>query len=121
MEIRRVGILSVAQLIGIALLPKCPMCLGSYLALFGALGLREAITYDRLFWISLVSAGLAFSVISTVAIRARDARGALLAVLGAGLIFSGKYGPLGLPATLVGIALLSSPLIRARPKKKCCA
>jgi hypothetical protein len=86
----------MAAALGIALLPKCPMCLAAYLGLFGALGLGAMA---GLGWVQplLIACLIAGAVVAGIGAGRRHAYGPCL------------VGACAVAAILLGVRLVESP------------
>lgn len=83
--------LALLPAIVLALLPKCPLCLGAWFGLIGALG---ANAWLRAAWGAPVGVGLLSFAVTALALRARrrrDPRAFVTGVLGAAALLAGRY------------------------------
>jgi mercuric ion transport protein len=88
---RRPGVgLTVLPAIGLALLPKCPICVAAYLGVLGSLGIGAWL---RAAWLPLAAASLLVAI-GALGVRARHRRGygpLFLGMLAGATLFAGKF------------------------------
>jgi protein SCO1/2 len=106
----------MAAAIGLAVLPKCPVCWAAYLSVLGIAGL-ERIHYSP--WIGITLAGVALLNLASVWIRARATHriaAACLATAGLAMIAASRFGfplaGLGIAATLAGSVFSAAESIK---------
>jgi hypothetical protein len=123
-----VPITGLAQAIGIALLPKCPFCIVSYLGAFGVSGLLGKIGSTTLFWISVASLTIAIGASLYLAIQHRRPWTFALTVMAIGLIAIGKslsfekeihLGALLLVVAAIANVMLTKPSAFSRTRNCC--
>ncbi|HVT91904.1 MAG TPA: hypothetical protein VHD76_03600 [Bryobacteraceae bacterium] len=100
----------------LVLLPKCPLCLGAWFGLFGALGVGSWIAGV---WGVPLGAALLAITLSALAVRAfrtRDLRPLPVGLLGAGVLLAGKQFDDVFLLCAGGCLLLLASAIRPRAR-----
>jgi protein SCO1/2 len=103
-RVLRDAVLSAIAPLVIALLPKCPLCLGAYLAAFGVSGLQIAPHRPWILALSLVFVIVNLSMIFRRSRRTANLVPFALAVVGATVLIAGAA--FGAPLALTGAAIL---------------
>ena len=100
-------ILGLFQAVGIALLPKCPLCLASYLGAFGSLGLLTNASSNTLIFVTAVSMLMGLFVFGYFAFINQNLWILALGIFSTSLILTGKYYFVSQGAVFMGVAVFS--------------
>lgn len=112
--------------LAIALLPKCPACLGAYLAFASGLGLGR-LRPGPVWAVAIAGTLLALALLGVAARRRRRVSGFVVACAGAALTLGGRALDLRPALLLTGVALLYAGALwtymarpAARAARTCC-
>lgn len=99
--------------LGVALLPKCPLCLMAYASMFSGLGV-ERLPLSRLWPLVVGTLCISLGLTGYRAWRRGRAIRFAVAVLGATALVVGRWADLPRPVSLVGLVVLVLGLVWTR-------
>lgn len=113
--VRPLGSASPALLL--ALLPKCPACLGAYLAVASSVGLDQ-VSSSALLAVTIAGLAIALVLLGRAAARRGRWLAFAVAVLGAVVVTGGRLADASRAAQLVGAILLYAGALRIYPGRR---
>jgi hypothetical protein len=105
------GLGSASPALLVALLPKCPACLGAYLAIASSLGLGK-LDPSVLWAVMLAGLVLALALLGRAAARRRRWGAFAIACLGAAVLLVGRVEDAGRGPVVAGLVLLYAGALR---------
>jgi hypothetical protein len=88
-----IQILTFGQALLAALLPKCPVCLASYIGASSSVGLLRGLTGRTLFWVTLASMTFGVAAFLYNAFVSRRPKLAIAGIVSVGMVLAGKNFP----------------------------